>query len=342
MNDWSLMKYVRGGGCASKIGPGELSSVLCEMKAPEDGNVIVGMGGFEDAGVYKISDDLAVVQTVDFLTPVVQDPRIFGRIAAANALSDVYAMGATPKTAMNLVCFAPKLYDLAILKEIIKGGIDKMREAGVSLIGGHSVDDAEIKYGLSVTGIVHPARIIRNEGAHPGDLLVLTKPLGTGIIVTAIKESLADEHTTAKAIDVMTQLNNKASLIMQKVQAHAATDVTGFGLIGHLLEMIKNSVGVELNTESIPYIHEAGQLLAFGTVGGGLRRNKEFYGSNVDCTTPGFPVDLLYDPQTSGGMIFAIDPDTLSSVDGLAREMDQGIWVIGRFIKEPKGRVVLA
>ena len=335
------MKYVRGGGCASKIGPGELSSVLCDIKPPQDGNVLAGLGGFEDAGVYKMTDDLAVVQTVDFLTPVVQDPHLFGRIAAANALSDIYAMGATPKTAMNLVCFSPKHYDLTILKEIIKGGIDKLKEAGASLIGGHSVDDVEIKYGLSVTGIVHPGRIIRNEGARAGDLLALTKPLGTGIIVTGIKEGLVDERVAEKAVNVMAKLNNKASGIMQQVRARAGTDVTGFGLIGHLSEMIKASLGVELSVKDIPCITEAVQLSSSGVMGGGLQRNKEFYGPKVDCRVWGFPVDLLYDPQTSGGLLFAVDPDDRPYLHRLAQEMGQEIWMIGRFTEGPKGRIIL-
>ena len=200
MNEWSLMKYVRGGGCASKIGPGDLSGILCDMKAPRDENVLAGFDDFEDAGVYRLTEELALVQTVDFLTPVVNDPYLFGQIAAANALSDIYAMGASPKTALNIVGFSPKHYDMAVLKEIIKGGIAKMKEAGVSLIGGHSVDDVEIKYGLSVTGIVHPGKIIRNRGARTGDLLVLTKPIGTGVIVTAAKEGSADRDAVADAL----------------------------------------------------------------------------------------------------------------------------------------------
>ncbi len=271
------MKYVRGGGCASKIGPGDLSDILCDMRAPRDENVLVGFDDFEDAGVYRLTEELALVQTVDFLTPVVNDPYLFGQIAAANALSDIYAMGASPKTALNIVGFSPKHYDLAILKEIIKGGIAKIKEAGVSLIGGHSVDDVEIKYGLSVTGVVHPGKIIRNRGARAGDLLALTKPLGTGVIVTAAKEGSARQDAVAKAVEVMTELNEKASRILKQVGAHAATDVTGFGLIGHLSEMTGESLSVELFLEEIPLIPDALRLQASGVASGGLRRNREFY-----------------------------------------------------------------
>lgn len=339
--DLSIMRYVRGGGCASKIGPEDLSSILCGLKAPEDDNVLAGLGGFEDAGVYRLTDTVAIVQTVDFLTPVVQDPYAFGRIAAANALSDIYAMGAAPKTAMNMVCFSPKHYDLAVLKEIIRGGIDKMKEARVSLIGGHSVDDVEIKYGLAVTGIAHPGSIVRNQGARAGDLLVLTKPLGTGTLITAIKEGVADDATTKRAIEVMAQLNDKASQIMQQAGVHAATDVTGFGLIGHLSEMIKDSIGVELFVEHIPCITEATRLLASGMTSGGLHRNRGFYAARTEGSADGFLCDILYDPQTSGGLLFAIDPADRTRMDRLAHEEGLEFPVIGVFTVEPRGKVVL-
>lgn len=339
MNEWSLMKYVRGGGCASKIGPGDLSGILCDMKAPRDENVLAGFDDFEDAGVYRLTEELAIVQTVDFLTPVVNDPYLFGQIAATNALSDIYAMGAIPKTALNIVGFSPKHYDMAVLKEIIKGGIAKMKEAGVSLIGGHSVDDVEIKYGLSVTGIVHPGKIIRNRGARAGDLLVLTKPLGTGVIVTAAKEGSADEDAVAKAVEVMIGLNDKASRIMRQVDAHAATDVTGFGLIGHLSEMIGDALGVELFLDEIPLIPDAVWLDSSGVTSGGLRRNTEFYGPRLDCSGQDVRVDLLFDPQTSGGLLFAIDAHSRPLMKSLAKDEDQKMTVIGRFTDIPGGRI---
>ena len=341
MNEWSLMKYVRGGGCASKIGPGDLSTILCDMKAPRDENVLAGFDDFEDAGVYRLTEELAMVQTVDFLTPVVNDPYLFGQIAAANALSDVYAMGAIPRTALNIVGFSPKHYDMAVLKEIIKGGIAKMKEAGVSLIGGHSVDDVEIKYGLSVTGIVHPGKIIRNKGARTGDLLVLTKPVGTGVIVTAAKERSADEDALARAVEVMAGLNDKASRIMKQAGAHAATDVTGFGLVGHLSEMIAESIGVELYLDKIPFLPDAVRLRASGVTSGGLQRNRDFYGPRLDRSGQDVRVDLLFDPQTSGGLLFAISADSRPLLKSLASNEGQEMTVIGRFTDGPAGRLMV-
>jgi len=242
--------------------------------------VIVGIEGFEDAGVYKVTEDIALVQTVDFFTPVVDDPYWFGQIAAANALSDIYALGAVPKTALNLVCFSPKKFDISILKEIIRGGADKIREAGVSLLGGHSVEDEEIKYGLSVTGIVHPDKVLLNEGAKPGDILFLTKPLGTGIMNTAIKGNLLDGDAIMVLMKVMATLNEKAAQAMLSASVHACTDVTGFGLAGHLKEMIKGSLGVEVYAEQLPYFQEAVGFAASGFVPGGLYRNR------VDIQSP--------------------------------------------------------
>jgi selenide, water dikinase len=228
-----------------------------------------------------------------------------------------------------------------MLKEIIRGGIEKMREGGVSLLGGHSIDDVEIKYGLSVTGIVHPAKIIRNRGTRAGDLLILTKPIGTGVIVMAVKEGLAEQDAIAKAVEIMTRLNAKVSRILTQVSAHAATDVTGFGLVGHLSEMIGDSLCVELFLEEIPFLSEALPLLASGVASGALRRNKEFYGPRLTYGGQDVRVDLLFDPQTSGGLLFAIDADSLPLLRRLARDEDQTMAVIGRFTGAPGGRIVL-
>ncbi|GAG34760.1 unnamed protein product, partial [marine sediment metagenome] len=206
-----------------------------------DHNVIRGMESLDDAGVYKLSDDLAIIQTIDFFTPVVDDPYDFGQIAAANALSDVYAMGGKPLTAMNVVCFPTKQMDISILKDILRGGMDKMSEAGVTLLGGHSIDDAELKYGLSVTGTVHPKRLVTNSGAKVGDRLILTKPLGTGIINTALKAGEVNEETVAKVTKCMASLNKKASELMQEVEVHACTDITGFGFLGHTCQLARSS-----------------------------------------------------------------------------------------------------
>jgi len=301
----------------------------------------VGIEGFEDAGVYKITNDIAIVQTVDFFTPVVDDPYWFGQIAAANAMSDIYAMGATPKTALNIVCFSPKQYDISVLKEILRGGIDKIREAGASLLGGHSVDDEEIKYGLAVTGIVHPDRVIRNEGAHPGDLLILTKPLGTGILNTGIKAKMLGTHATERLISIMAELNKKASEAMLSVETHAATDVTGFGLAGHLKEMIKEDIGVEVYLDKLPFFEEAPSLAQYGLIPGGLYRNRDFYKSFVQGKQEGFLYDIIFDPQTSGGLMFAMNPKDMELFDKNARTLGLHYWMIGRFIQESQGTVVL-
>jgi selenide,water dikinase len=311
------------------------------VQIPEDENVIVGIEGFEDAGVYRISDTVAIVQTIDFFTPIVNDPYSFGQIAAANALSDIYAMGAIPKTALNMVCFSPKKFGLSILKDIIRGGIDKIREAGVSLLGGHSVDDEEIKYGLAITGIVHPDKVILNEGAKPEDALILTKPLGTGILNTGIKGNMLGDDAVQKLIGVMAALNKKASDVMLSVRTHAATDVTGFGLAGHLKEMIKNNIGVQLFARKLPYFQEATELAKSGFIPGGLYRNRDFYKEHVSSYDQGFFYDIIFDPQTSGGLLMAIDPADLPSFDKKAAEVKLDYWVIGKFIDEPKGKIVL-
>ncbi len=315
--------------------------MLCGIQVPADSNVIVGIEGFEDAGVYKITEEIALVQTVDFFTPVVDDPYYFGQIAAANAFSDIYAMGAIPKTAMNLVCFSPKTYGTGVLKEILRGGIDKIREAGASLMGGHSVEDQEIKYGLSVTGVVHPDRIMRNEGAMPGDLLVLTKPLGTGILNTGIKGDMLGEESIKRLMEVMATLNDRAAAAMRSVRTHAATDVTGFGLAGHLSEMLKDKIGVKLFDDRIPYFEEAVELSRSGFIPGGLYRNRDFYGKCVEGTPSTFLSDLLFDPQTSGGLLIAIHPDDLGLFEKEAGARNVTFRVIGEFLAEPKGKILV-
>jgi selenide,water dikinase len=334
-----LTHHARFGGCAGKIGPDDLSNILCGIDIPEDSNVIVGLKGFEDAGVYRISDDLALVQTVDFFTPVVNDPYRFGQIAAANALSDIYAMGARPITALNIVCFSPKQFGIPVLREILRGGIDKVRESGTSLLGGHSVDDEEIKYGLSVTGLVHPKRIVRNEGARPGDLLILTKPLGTGILITAMKGNQVDHETEEHLIAVMATLNRRASEVMLSVGAHAATDVTGFGLAGHLKEMIKEDLGVDVHADKLPYFPEAEELAAKGFLPSGLYRNRDYYTPFVEAEVGGFLFDLIFDPQSSGGLLIALAKDDMDAFAREASGLSLDYRVIGGFVEEPKGRI---
>jgi selenide,water dikinase len=276
---------------------------------PTDENVLVGLDRADDAGVYKISDEIALIQTVDFFTPIVDNPYWFGQIAAANALSDVYAMGGKPKTALNLVAFPAKDLDLSVLRQIIQGGIDKLAEAGVVLVGGHSIEDEELKYGLSVTGIVHPARVLTKMNLKAGDRLVLTKPLGTGIINTAIKASMASEELTDKVTRLMASLNRDAVEAMSKFNINACTDVTGFGLLGHLAEMVSGSgTSARVYSESVPLIAEALNFAAMGLIPAGAYKNREFRETMIEFAegVPRDRQDVLVDPQTSGGLLIAV------------------------------------
>ncbi len=303
------------------------------------------MASLDDAGVYKFNDELAIIQTVDFFTPIVDDPYMFGQIAVANALSDVYAMGGRPLTAMNIVCFPTEKMDISILKDILKGGIDKMIEAGVTLVGGHSIDDTELKYGLSVTGTVQPKRLLTNSGARVGDKLILTKPLGTGIINTAIKAGFAEEKIIIRVTESMATLNNKASESMQEVKIHACTDITGFGFLGHTIQLAQNSrIGISINAAAIPVFSEAIEFANQGLIPGGLHRNKDFYSPNVIIASElPLPVqDILYDPQTSGGLLICVAP---GKADRLLNKLKQaGIkeaTIIGEVVSEPEGKVVV-
>jgi selenide,water dikinase len=309
-------------------------------------NLLVGIEHIDDAGVYKIRDDLALVQTVDFFTPIVDDPYTFGQIAAANALSDVYAMGGTPITAMNLVAFPIQAMEIEILREILKGGLDKMREAEVVLVGGHSLEDQELKYGLSVTGLIHPDAILTNTGALVGDRIILTKPLGTGIINTAQKGGMADSKVVQKAIEVMMELNRKAAEVMKAFKVHACTDVTGFGLLGHLCEMLgQGEIGIRISLDAIPILPKAEEYAAMGLVPGGAQRNKEFYKTKVqgaDGCSPAL-LDVLYDPQTSGGLLIAVaNEDAGRLLDFLQKAGVKEARTIAEVVAKPKDRLILA
>ncbi len=327
------------------MGPGDLDKVLCGLPLISDPNVIRGMESLDDAGVYKLTDDLAIIQTVDFFTPIVNDPYMFGQIAAANALGDVYAMGGKPLTSMNIVCFPTQSLDISVLKDILRGGIDKMSEAKVTLIGGHSIDDTELKYGLSVTGIVHPKRLVTNSGAKIGDKLVLTKPLGTGIISTALKAGVVDKETVAKVTECMATLNDKASGLMQEVGVHACTDITGFGFLGHTVQVAKKSqVGIDIDITSIPFFPEAGEFAKQGLCPAGLHRNREFYSNEVKITreVPIHMQDVLFDPQTSGGLLICLAPGKAELL--LAKLQQAGVedaTIIGEVVSEPRGVVTL-
>jgi selenide,water dikinase len=325
------------------MGPGDLAKALYGLPIIFDPNLIAGIERAEDAGVYKLSDDLAIVQTLDFFTPIVDDPYTFGQIAAANALSDVYAMGGRPLVAMNIVCFPTKTMDISILREILAGGLDKMHEAGVTLVGGHSVEDQELKYGLSVTGVVHPTKVVLNTGAKVGDRLLLTKPLGTGIISTALKGGMADEGAVAKAAKSMVALNRKASELMVAVEVHACTDVTGFGLLGHACEMIEGTdVGIVIYSDAVPFFPEAKGLAEIGLIPGGLHRNREFRLNMVEINreVPNYLADILFDPQTSGGLLISVPgPEAESLRDRMHQEGIEEAAIIGEIVTEPKCKV---
>jgi len=283
---------------------------LRDLPLLSDPNLIVGLEHAEDAGVYRLRDDLAIVQTIDFFTPIVDDPFVFGQIAVVNALSDVYAMGGKPLTALNVVCFPIGKMDISVLREILRGGLDKMREAGVLLVGGHSVDDPELKYGISVTGVIHPDRVLLNRGAKAGDKLILTKALGTGIVSTALKRGMVDDSLSAKSVRSMTQLNRKAAELMLEVGGvHAVTDITGFGFLGHAGEMMEeSSLEMIINALQVPIFPGIKELVEKGIVPGGLQRNKQFRMPtiNVDDGCPSWLLDVLFDPQTAGGLLISL------------------------------------
>ena len=298
----------------------------------------------EDAGVYQLREDLAVIQTVDFFTPIVDDPYAFGQIAAANALSDVYAMGGRPVTALNIVCFPIARMDKTILREILRGGLDKMREAGVLLVGGHSVEDDEPKYGLSVLGIVHPDRVLLNRGARPGDRLILTKPLGTGIAGTAIKAGMAGPELAEEAVRSMAALNAAAAAEIEKTPGiHACTDITGFGLLGHACEMIEGmQAGLLIHSSEVPYFKGIRDLAETGILPGGLHRNRAFRKGmvTVESSCPEWLADILYDPQSSGGLFVSVDAGEAEEL--LRRIRNAGVEsaaIIGEVTAENPGRI---
>jgi len=310
-------------------------------------NLLVGIETSDDAGVYKLNDDMALVQTLDFFTPIVNNPYHFGRIAAANALSDVYAMGGRPLTAMNIVCFPITDMPKEILKEILRGGLEKIHEAGAVLLGGHSVDDQELKYGLSVTGVVHPQKILANQGTEVGDQLILTKPIGTGIIATAVKGKLASEKALETMIEIAATLNGQASQIMLKYKTHACTDVTGFGLGGHLLEMARAShVEIAVYADKIPIIPEAKEYALMGLIPAGSYATRHFCEHMVEIK-PGVEtvlMDLIFDPQTSGGLVISIGADEGEAcLEELKHEGVRSATIIGEVIGlDAKGKLQIA
>ena len=321
-----LTSMAKAAGCAAKLNPATLDAVLRKLPRQTDPNVLVGFDTNDDAGIYLLGEGLALVQTVDFFTPIVDDPHLFGQIAAANALSDVYAMGGRPISALSILGF-PEKGDPAVLEEIIRGGLSKMNEAKCSVIGGHSIRNEDILFGYAVTGVINPHRIWRNVGARAGDVLLFTKPLGTGVITTALKKDRATAESLAAAVTAMTTLNRDSTLALQGLdemtacakRIHAVTDVTGFSLLGHAREMALGDpahgieqVSFEIDHKAFAYFPGAVEAAREGHLSGGLKNNRAFIGDCVafDASVPSEYQDLLFDPQTSGGLLIAISPES--------------------------------
>ena len=306
-----LTDMTTSGGWAAKIGPEVLASVLSQLPKNENTeNLLVGLDTSDDAAVYKMNEDTALIQTLDLFTPMIYDPYIFGQIAASNALSDVYAMGGKPLVAMNIVCF-PSCHDMNVLAEILKGGFDKVKESGALLVGGHTVDDKEPKYGLSVSGIVNPNKVLSNATAKVGDKLIITKPIGVGILNTAMKENLVSKEVSDKVIEVMIHLNKYAAKSFDSIDVNSVTDITGFGLLGHVLEMAKASdVSIEIESDKVPVLEGAIEMAKMGIIPGGMYRNKQYISKDVDIkSVECYMEDILYDPQTSGGLLISVKSD---------------------------------
>lgn len=305
-----LTSLTHTAGCAAKIGPGTLAGILECLPKFEDENLLVGIETSDDGAIYRVSEEVALIQTLDFFPPMVDDPYLFGQVAAANALSDIYAMGGEPKIALNIVAW-PNCVNPKFLGEILRGGADKVKEAGAVLAGGHSIQDDVPKYGLSVTGFVHPDKIFKNCGARPGDVLILTKPLGTGIVNTAVKAEMASEAAQKEVIRVMTTLNREAKHIIEKYEVHSCTDVTGFGLAGHSIEMAEGSgVTIVIDTAALPLQKEAPEYAAMGLIPEGAYKNRAFAGKRVEADgVPEWVRDIFFDPQTSGGLLVSVTPE---------------------------------
>ena len=304
-----MYEFCKGGGCTAKLGPGILDKVLKMIPKKADPNLLVGFDHSDDAAVYKLTDDIAVVQTLDFFPPMVEDPYLFGKIAATNALSDIYAMGGEVKTALNIVCF-PENMDANVLGQILLGGNEKVTEAGGVLAGGHSINDTDVKYGLSVMGTIHPGKILENNHCKEGDVLILTKPLGVGIVMTASRMKAASKEAFEEAVTSMTTLNKYAAEIFGKYEVHACTDVTGFGLLVHLGEMLGNDFSATVFAGNIPYIKACDDYVEEFYITAAGQRNRNHIGEMVSFENCSFAMEeILFDPQTSGGLLVAVSPN---------------------------------
>ena len=315
--------------------------VLKVLNLPDDKRVLVDLRSSDDAGIFLLDDNRAIVATVDFFPPIVDDPYLFGQISSANALSDVYAMGATPLLALSISCFPPKKYKPDVLCKVIQGAIDKCDEAKCALIGGHTLKDEEMKFGLSVVGVVSPDKVVLNSTAKPGDALILTKPLGIGLISTALKAGKADDNVIEKATEMMLTLNKVPAELMVEAGASAATDITGFGLIGHSLEMARSSiVGIRLYADKIPYFSDALEYAKMGLIPGGLHKNAEFSEpfEHIPDEIPQEMIDILHCPETSGGLLISIEKNKADRlVERIKEEGFEDATVIGEVVESPRG-----
>jgi selenide, water dikinase len=333
-----LTSLSHGAGCGCKLPAAAIGPLLAGLTGSRDPNVLVGFDTADDAGVYRLRDDLAIVQTVDFLTPIVDDPFDFGRIAATNALSDIYAMGATPVSALNLVAFSLEDLGVEVLRDILGGAAAVAEDAGVAILGGHSIEDAEPKFGMAVTGVVHPDELLTNAGGRPGDALVLTKPLGAGAVSTAVKRNISGAPLQ-EAVAVMTTLNRDGAQAALAANAHALTDVTGFGLLGHLHELaLASGLAAHLDAAAVPAIAGVLELLSDpeqGSVAGGTKRNRA-HAEQFTTFEPGVPEErrwLVTDAMTSGGLLAAVSPEAADAIPG---------WVIGRLAEGAPGTIVVS
>jgi selenide,water dikinase len=332
----ALTSLSHGAGCGCKIGAADLQPIVADLPIPDDPAVLVGPHTADDAGVYLLRDDLALIHTADFFTPIVDDPYAFGRIAATNALSDVYAMGGEPVTALNLVAFSLEELGIDALREILRGGVDAAAAAGAAVVGGHTIDDREPKYGMAVTGTAHPDALLTNAGGRTGDVLALTKPVGASAISTATKRGAADAEAQEAAIEVMATLNAQAAAQARAAGAHAVTDVTGFGLLGHLHELARASgVGAEVDAGAVPAIANALELLASDeAVSGGSRRNRAWAEqfADFDEDVPEARRRLVCDAMTSGGLLVALPPERADALQAP---------IVGRLVEGPSGRIAV-
>lgn len=324
--------FCRGGGCTAKLGPAALSRVLSKLPRPTDERLLIGCESSDDAAVYQLTDELAVVQTLDFFPPMVEDPYTFGQIAAANAMSDIWAMGGTAHTALNIVCF-PEQGDLNVLGEIMRGGSDKAQEAGVSLAGGHSIADTDVKYGLSVMGTVHPKKIRANNTCHIGDALILTKPLGVGLIMSASRVQMARQEWIDAAIDSMTTLNRWACEAADAFDIHACTDVTGFGLLGHLREMIQPTYSAVVRSKNVPVLTGARESAENCLYTAAAQRTRNFLQGRVRFAVKNFAMEeILFDPQTSGGLLMSLPSEQAEACAEALKKLNLSCGIIGSIV----------